>query len=172
MQFFGDVIVLFQHKVLEEETLRFYRTKWRTKGCHPEFGNRHQNYDDEEIVCALMERLVPFLIFCKGGERLILEVEFVRFIDAEYPRSCDFGLRMISRQGSVRLVALDGVMQKAINSLSYTSQGVFADLGNGALRFEIFYKVPATALDPLTRAKIAPCLNEDLRRQKRMFIRG
>src|SRR3989344_5161445 len=102
MQFYGDVSILFEGRVLKEETLETYRNKWKGAGPHyPEMGSFHQHYDNEEIICALMERSVPFLIFCKEGTRLILDVQFEKFVDGQHPQLCDFGLRMIPREGNI-----------------------------------------------------------------------
>ena len=174
MQFYGDVLVLFRGKVINEEVFKNYRAQWgeTNNSGRPEHGYRHTDYTDEEIVCALMDKSVPFLVFQAEGTPLVLDVEFARFQDPmlnfEY---ANFALRMVPQEGAIRRVVLYAGTHMAVNALVHTEDGVYADLGNGKLRFELLYKPPDGVLDPLAQATSGPCLNEDLKKRKKMFVR-
>lgn len=166
------IVKLGPHMITQAELLED-AVKWEKVAHLPEISP--EQYDNLALLHVFLYRYTPFAIETDSPV-LMMSADIVRFPYTHRTVSrtgetlrvtsgfCAFSLRLAVTTGRITAVELHNSMFMAVNSLRYTSTGLFADLGNGALYFELLHQPPAvfTALQPPRSYKPEVVLTEDL----------
>jgi len=163
MKLVGDVKIRFGNSTITQQTLDFHESRMRGWVSLPLSEEERMFKSNQEAFRMLLSIVAPFVIVAPN-ESVVFGSIFKRFCPHNVGRKTimPFGIRLIPEYGSPFSVDLDqdGKWRVPMNLLSVApNERVVADLGNGVLRLEIFFRLTRKSDDDL----VCPaCLFEEV----------
>lgn len=149
MKILGFYTIGFGEHIITEKELEFDRKRWYKKAIMPSIF--HSKMDSITLLRAMLYEGVPLTIDVTDGTSFRICMEEFPYVIHTTEKGVQirtqhgfatFAIRMMpmDNSGKITKVSLDRESHVAINSLVVQDEKVQAELGNGALNFELFYE--------------------------------
>ncbi len=130
----GSIAIIFGNIVLDK---RHFTSNNGRQGFFPLINGG--DLSDKLLLVSLLVNTVPFEIIFDGDAKFFAELKrFPYHVNGNLFHS--FGLRLVPVNGKVSSVTYKKQRLVCLDKIEYGTDFLFADLGNGSLHFELFFK--------------------------------